>query len=273
MKRKNNHQMARFVIPSSLLLLSLLSCILAASSARAATSSFAVAIAPGYDLVDYPFQTNTVANAFPNARDGTEVLVLNPASKTFTVSVLDTGVWSPNLTLTPGEGFFLWNPGPGNFTYTVQGTPLTVSTYTMNFVSTNSYLVGSAFFTNVDGGSDWLSCQVLCDGLSHYTSQSYNYVPSVGDIVNLYCPALQNYQTNLTYRSIANQCDLGNATFGPLDMWDNLGPFDSPQLSWSGNCSGTAQTNGSPFRAILLRPFGGTTSWVQKAVGETCPGH
>jgi hypothetical protein len=234
-----------------------------------------VTIAPGYDLVAYCFQTNTVANALPNAPDGTQVDVLNPATKTFTVSVLDTGTWSPNVTLTPGEGFFIWNPGPGNFTYTVQGTPLTVSTYTMNFVSTNTYLVGSAYYLNVAGGSDFLSCQVQCDGLSRYTTQSYNYVPSLGDIVNFYCPGSQTYETNITFRSIANQCDLGNGHLGPLSMWDNVGPFYSPQLIWATGyaCSGSAQPNFSPFRAVSLRPAGGTTSWVQKAAGETCPGN
>jgi len=258
-------------ITGSLLLVSLVGCIFVASLARAATSSYTVTLLD-YDLVAYCFQTNTLANALPNAPDGTEVLTWNPTSASYTTSVLDAGTWSPNSTLTPGQGFFIWNPEPTNFTYTVQGTPLTVSTYTINFpASTNYYFVGSAFYTNFSG--DWLSCQTNCSGHCPYTTTSYGYYPAVGDYVEFWCPGSQSFSAEITFTSVANACETGGGTLYPLDQWIapsgsgiDLGTYGAPQLLWgsSVNCGGSSQANGSPFRAIVLKPAGGTTSWVQK---------
>src|ERR1051326_6238641 len=141
------------------------------TSSSLPAASFNVTIAPtNMDLVAYCFNTNDLAHALPNAPDFTTVYIWNWGNQNYDICTYFGGAWSPGYTLFPGQGFFIENPQATNFTFTVQGTPLTASSYTLHFpVANNLYAVGTAYNINVGlTGENWLSCQLTCNGFYQY---------------------------------------------------------------------------------------------------------
>jgi len=89
-------------------------------------SSLAVAVPTGWSVIANPFNRggNTLNDVLPQAPDGAQVFKWNFVTQNYTPSTYDgvQGVWSPNASLSPGEGAWLWNPSaePIQITFTGQ---------------------------------------------------------------------------------------------------------------------------------------------------------
>lgn len=80
---------------------------------------------PGFALIANPLKAtdNKVSSLLgANVPGGTTVYKYNSTSGQYDINTFDFGAWSdPNMTLEPGEGAFLSNPGPGDLTITFVG--------------------------------------------------------------------------------------------------------------------------------------------------------
>lgn len=218
------------------------------------------------DLVAYCFSSSNLQNALPNAPDGTIVYVWDVAAQQYNSSTLFGGTWFPDRMLTPGQGFFIANPLEQPWTYTIQGTELTASSFTLSFPDpAKQYLVGSAYNIDVAGGGNWLECMKSdCIGHHTYTAASYHYVGNNGDTVWLWCSESDAWSESYI-RFASQDCP------GGIDEWSS--PFNclfcAPQLTWGENCASFVQSGGHG-RGIMLQPAGGTTNWVQLIAGQDC---
>jgi hypothetical protein len=240
----------------------LFACFLLADHTISRAASHQVIIpASGKDLVVYCFDTNNLENALPNVPDNTIVYLWDVTAQQYYSSIGGGGAWFPNYTLSPGQGFFIQNPLAEDYTYTIQGTPLTASSYELTFPDPSKlYLVGSAYDTDVDGGGNWLECISDCFGNYRYTRASYNYHGSNGDTIWFWCPDSQDWSVDIVRTTPNCEVVWGGATCTEC----------SPQLTWgSNNCSGPLN-NGGHHRGIFLKPAGGTPSWIQFPLGQNC---
>ena len=244
---------------------------LAIGSLRAfgAQGSYQVTIAPGYELVAYCYNTNTLSNAILNPPDNTYVLFWDAQAQNWDAHMCYQGTWDSDYTITPGQGFFINNPLPSNHTFTIQGTKLDAPSYTMYFpVSTNKYLIGSAYDLDVGGGSNWLECQPDCSGSNRYTEASYNFHSSVGDTVWFWVASVSNWTSDIVKTTNNAHCSPPIAEWiAPSSGGGYTCLFGAPQLSWFENGS---LNSGGHSRAFFLRPAGGTTSWTQQKDGHSC---
>jgi hypothetical protein len=78
---------------------------------------------PGFNLLANQLiaADNTVAGLLPGVPEGTSVYKFDPATG-YSITTLDFGAWTdPSVTLSPGEGFWLRNPGAEDMTITLVG--------------------------------------------------------------------------------------------------------------------------------------------------------
>jgi len=84
-----------------------------------------VTFPPGFTIACNPLvgATNTVAALFPNLQILSQVFKFDPAGGSFNSSIfLGSGIWtSPNMTLVPGEAYFLKNTATTNVVVTFVG--------------------------------------------------------------------------------------------------------------------------------------------------------
>jgi len=78
---------------------------------------------PGFNLVANQLiaTDNTVGALFAGVPEGTSVYKFDPASG-YSITTVEFGEWSdPSVTVSPGEGFWLRNPGAEDMTVTLVG--------------------------------------------------------------------------------------------------------------------------------------------------------
>jgi hypothetical protein len=83
-----------------------------------------VTIPPGFSMIANPLNasTNTISALFGAAPDGTILYKFNPATGQYSINGKEFDEWaSPNDTLLPGDGAFIFNGGTQPFTVTFVG--------------------------------------------------------------------------------------------------------------------------------------------------------
>lgn len=202
-----------------------------AQGISAASYTFTVA---GLETIGaFSFQQASINSAIQGVRDGTMVWKWDVAAQTWAASseyFADLQEWYPEITLNPGEGFWIRNPMPSTpMSVTVNGSPLSGTTAQMTFNdSTKWYLVGSMW--PLSFSPRYLECSA---GVASNAS-SLNYTGLPGDRVMCF----QN---------------------------GSLVSVDRTSSGWSGSVP--APDLGYGF---WLKPAGGTTSWTHRSTPLSC---
>jgi hypothetical protein len=85
-----------------------------------------VDVCPGFSMIAnqlvQPTGENTVAKLFAGVPEGTTLYMFDPSTSAYLVNSFEVGEWTlPNMTLSPGQGAFIKNPGTTPFKVTFVG--------------------------------------------------------------------------------------------------------------------------------------------------------
>lgn len=224
--------------------------VVALAYGKSAADSYDIYVpANGQEVAAFSFTNATIGNSIFGAPDWTVIYQWDAENQEY----MDANTrfpwgWSnPNAVLHPGEGFIILNQLATNIYISVTGTPLASTNFTMYFpVSTNWYLVGSAYPLDLYGGN-YLEC--LSSG---YTTNSLNYVGHTNDQAYLWDRYNQYWDTYT--RTLNGQ---GGTTWGVADYVSPIIALTYPNSSQIG-------------KGFFLRPAGGTTNWIHLKYGATC---
>jgi len=210
--------------------------LLASPVARAESYTTSVIPPNGQDFVAYCFQANTLSNALPSVPNGTSVYVYRGTSY---LSSTYLGYWYPNLTLYPGDGFWIYN-GTNAMSYSVHGTPVTNFSMTLTFTNASQwYGVSYSYFAV----SDYLEC-ITNWCVSPTVHKSLQYHSSIGDLVYQWDVTNQVYKQ---YEVISDYCQ--GHTYTNLVGTPSLVYGTSPSL-----CAG---------KGIWICPATAGKTWIQ----------
>lgn len=206
---------------------------------RGFSASYTTALIPpqGQDFLAWCFQTNSLDVVFPVVEDGTTVDIMTNGS--YISSTYFGGYWTPNLMLYPGVGFWIISGATNARTYTVSGTLITNSYFSLPLTNADQwYGVCNAYLA-----SDVLECISNRCG-QPYTHQSLQYHSTTNDLVYQWDVVHQQWQE---YKVIADYCL--SAVYTNLTVTTSNIPYgESPGL-----CAG---------KGIFIYPAIGKT-WFQ----------
>jgi hypothetical protein len=97
--------------------------LLSRQAAHGEIASYPLVLPPQESLIAIQVELpggNTLDNIFPSVPEGSQVSKFDAQTGQFTLAVFQQGAWTPNVTLSPGEGAYFSNAGPA-LTLTISG--------------------------------------------------------------------------------------------------------------------------------------------------------
>jgi hypothetical protein len=152
------------------------------SNVLASVGSYTTDIVPpgDYDLLSWCFQAEDLNQIF-NPADQTIQIQLYSNDTYYTSYSLGSG-FNPDFVLQPGQAFFLLNWGSTNRAYTISGTNLSSSSYSLQLTNADWNAVAPAFLRT----NDYLECVACLTNMNHnpvYTHASWNYHGNTNDLI------------------------------------------------------------------------------------------
>jgi len=176
-------------------------------------------LVPGFQLIANPLNNtaasgNTVSNLLQNVPDGTTLYTYTPGVG-FAGNAYDFGAWSsPNATLIPGQGAFIFIPGTANVTVTFVG-------------EVKQGVNPNPLTTPIPQGFSIASSQVPIAGL---LQTDLKYVPTDGDTVYSFSTATKAY--------VGQSYDFGAWSQQPtLAIGESVFIFSAVTKSWTNSFS------------------------------------